>query len=195
MILSNRGIQKALDEGRLVITPEPQPREPIVGGPPCPYDTSAVDLRLGRYISVPRKDQPFTFDLRRGNLARFLADHCDLVDLTRPGGFTLDQNSFILAQTLEEVALPLFPDQPPLAARIEGKSSRARVGLLVHFTAPTVHAGWDGPLTLEMINLGPASITLWYEQPICQLIVELVDSVPFANPSQFQGQRTPPGTR
>jgi dCTP deaminase len=194
MILSNRGIQNALDQGRLVIQPEPAPREPTVNGPACPYNTTAVDLRLGRYISVPREKEPFTFDLRQGGLAKFLADRCEPVDLTRPGGFVLDPRKFILAQTLESVGLPLFKDKPPLAARIEGKSSGARIGLLVHFTAPTVHAGWDGPLTLEMINLGPASIALWYEQSICQLIVEEVDAIPFANPSQFQGQKTPPGT-
>jgi dCTP deaminase len=195
MILSNRGIQGALDQGRLVIQPEPSPREPIVNGPACPYNTTAVDLRLGRFISVPKRDEPFNFDLRKGGLAKFLADRCEPVDLTRPGGFVLDRGNLILAQTLEHVGLPLFEDKPPLAARIEGKSSGARIGLLVHFTAPTVHAGWEGPLTLEMINLGPASIALWYEQPICQLIVEEVDAIPFANPSQFHKQVTPPGTR
>jgi dCTP deaminase len=194
LVLSNTGIQRALDEGRLVIKPDPQPRQPIVGGAPCPYNTTAVDLRLGRHISVPRPG-PFTFDLRQGGLAAFLAERCEQVDLTRRGGFVLDPHQFILAQTFESVSLPLFAEKPPLAARIEGKSSRARVGLLVHFTAPTVHAGWEGPLTLEMINLGPASIALWNEEPICQLIVEEVDAVPFANPSQFQGQVTPPGTK
>jgi dCTP deaminase len=148
---------------------------------------------LGQFISVPTGG-PFTFDLRQGGLAAFLAAHSQSVDLTRPGGFVLEPQKFILAQTLERVKLPLFSDRPPLAARIEGKSSCARTGILVHFTAPTVHAGWDGPLTLEMINLGPASFALWFGQPICQLILEEVDGVPFANPSQFQGQRTPPGT-
>ncbi|HEV8141341.1 MAG TPA: dCTP deaminase [Methylomirabilota bacterium] len=195
MILSNRGIQKALDEGRLVIEPEPLPREPVVGGPACPYDTTAVDLRLGRYISVPRTNEPFTFDPRKPGTAKFMSDHSDEIDLTRPGGFTLDPNIFVLGVTLEKVGLPLFETRPPLAARIEGKSSRARMGLLVHFTAPTVHAGWSGPLALEMIVLGPASITLWYEQPICQLIIEECESVPFANPSQFQDQKKPAGTR
>ena len=72
-------------------------------------------------------------------------------------------------------------------------SSRARIGLLIHFTAPTVHPGWSGPLTLEMINLGPARILLRPEMPIAQLIVEEVKGLPFENSSQFQNQSTPAG--
>jgi dCTP deaminase len=81
-----------------------------------------------------------------------------------------------------------------LAARIEGKSSRARCGLLVHFTAPTVHPGWDGPLALEMINLGPVPFLLKLGMPIAQLIVEEVQALPASSPSQFQGQTSPGGT-
>jgi dCTP deaminase len=81
-----------------------------------------------------------------------------------------------------------------LAARIEGKSSLARCGLLVHFTAPTVHAGYDGPLALEMINLGNVGISLFPAMPIAQLILETVVGDPEENPSQFQGQTTPVGT-
>jgi hypothetical protein len=80
-----------------------------------------------------------------------------------------------------------------LAARIEGKSSRARCGLMVHFTAPTVHPGWAGPLTLEMINLGPKAIILRPGMHIAQLIIEEVRGEIFLNPSAFQNQSTPEG--
>ena len=85
--------------------------------------------------------------------------------------------------------------RPCLAARVEGKSSRARFGLLVHFTAPTVHAGFGrpSPLTLEMMNLGTASITLYEGMRICQLIIEEVRGAPASNPSDFDNQRTPAG--
>jgi dCTP deaminase len=80
-----------------------------------------------------------------------------------------------------------------LAARIEGKSSYARCGLLVHFTAPTIHAGFKGTITLEIMNLGPYAISLRPQMPICQLIIEEVRGVPFRSDSQFQGQSQPAG--
>ena len=61
----------------------------------------------------------------------------------------------------------------------------------MHFTAPTVHSGFNGRLTLEIINLGGIGITLYPGMPICQLIIEEVKGVPDENPSQFQGQATP----
>jgi len=67
------------------------------------------------------------------------------------------------------------------------------VGLLIHFTAPTVHPGWSGPLTLEMINLGPARILLRPGMPIAQLIVEEVQGLPVPDKSQFHDQVTPAG--
>jgi dCTP deaminase len=100
----------------------------------------------------------------------------------------------VLGNTRELVELPIIPGQQVLAARIEGRSSIARCGLLVHFTAPTVHAGFKGTLTLEMTNLGVAQICLFPGMAICQLIIEDVLGEPNSNPGQFQGQTTPPGT-
>jgi dCTP deaminase len=82
-----------------------------------------------------------------------------------------------------------------LAARVEGKSSYARCGLLVHFTAPTIHAGYAGTITLELINFGPIPIALYPGAPICQLIIEQVHGIPFRNDSQFQNQSHPSGKR
>jgi dCTP deaminase len=81
--------------------------------------------------------------------------------------------------------------QPYLAARIEGKSSRARFGLIVHCTAPTVHPGFCGKLTLEMANFGPTDIMLKPNMYIAQLIVEQVCGEIHPNLSQFQGQTSP----
>ena len=99
----------------------------------------------------------------------------------------------VLGRTHEGVKLPIDADGECLAARIEGKSSYARCGLLVHFTAPTIHAGFDGTITLELYNMGPLSIALYPGTPICQLIVETVKGVPFRNDSQFHGQQAPGG--
>jgi len=94
----------------------------------------------------------------------------------------------VLAKTRERVELPIISDAPCLAARVEGKSAYARCGLLVHFTAPTIHAGFAGTLALEVINRGSIPILLYPGTPICQLIIEQVDGIPFRNESQFQGQ-------
>jgi dCTP deaminase len=189
MILSNVEIQRALDEGRLIISPDPQPRNPEHTD--CPYNTTAVDLHLGSSLSIPRSG-PFNYDLRKSGFATFLARNCDHKDLTNDG-YVLEPKNFVLGLTTERITLPIIPGHT-LAARIEGKSSVARCGLLVHFTAPTVHAGFDGTLTLEMINLGNVGFTLFPGMAICQLILETVIGDPLANPSQFQGQATPAGT-
>jgi len=192
MILSNIEIQKAIDERRLIIIPDPQPRTPE--DPNCPYDTTAVDLHLGNALSIPQPG-PYMFDLRKkGGIAAFLAKNSQQIIIPEEG-YALKQGQFTLGTTVERITLPLLPDGKSLAARIEGKSSLARCGLLVHFTAPTVHAGFGGTLTLEMINLGVVDISLFPGMAIAQLILEAVMGDTEANPSQFQGQSTPAGTR
>ena len=197
MILSNTEILTALDDGRLVIDPAPSPRKPptVSGQPKCPYQTSAVDLRLDEKISVYKPDkQPVQIDLSRGKFARFAGTATEPRTLTDDQPFVLEPNLFILGRTHERVELPLFNEPGKcLAARVEGKSSYARCGLLVHFTAPTIHAGYDGTITLEIMNLGHYSISLRPLMPICQLIVEEVRGVPFRNDSQFQHQTRPTG--
>jgi len=195
MILSNRELHKALDEKKLVIEPEPSPRTPQVDNPHCPYDTHSVDLMLSNEIVVPNDQGLVTIDLSRpGSIAKHLQSNSTVHEISRDRPFILRNGQFVLGKTLETVNLPVSSDSETcLAARIEGKSSRARFGLLVHFTAPTVHPGFDGTLTLEMINLGPWPLQLAPEMPIAQLIVEEVKGSPHSNPSQFQGQSSAPG--
>ncbi|MDZ4684568.1 MAG: dCTP deaminase [Planctomycetaceae bacterium] len=192
MILSNRELIKALDEQRLIITPRPQV---ILNDPSqSPFGTHSVDLRLNAEILVPRGGT-FVYDpTQPGRQADFQGVNSDRLTISLSQPYRLERNTFILASTLERVGLPLpSTGKSCLAARIEGKSSRARIGLLVHFTAPTVHPGWNGHLTLEVINLGPAAILLSPGMPIAQLIVEEVRGIPFESPSQFQNQLTPEG--
>jgi dCTP deaminase len=194
MILSNVELFAALDAGRLIIRPEPQPRLPRVGQAHSPFDTHSVDLSLGNEITVPQQGQ-ITYDLTRpGSIADTIRQHSQTVRITDLQPFCLDPHHFVLGRTLEHVELPILRDLATcLAARIEGKSSRARFGILIHFTAPTVHPGFAGTLTLEMINLGPASFMLRPGMAIAQLIVEEVRGCPIENPSQFQGQQDPAG--
>jgi dCTP deaminase len=203
MILSNVEIQRALDKKQLIIDPEPKPRIPGLDKSDCPYQTSAVDLRLGNEISYLKENLPFNISLSRGGFATLFGPHSKRQILTKEQPFILEPGRFVLGKTLERVALPIpatknktkrrGKDPECLAARLEGKSSYARCGLLVHFTAPTIHAGFDGTITLELYNLGTVAICLTPETPICQLIVEIVKGVPFRNDSQFQGQSAPGG--
>jgi dCTP deaminase len=194
MILSNIKIHEALDKGWLKITPEPAPRSKTVDEE-CPYQTSSVDLRLGTEIAWLKEGLPLNIDLRRGSFADLFGPNSHARLITEEQPYSLNPSKFVLAKTLERVELPLIDDAPCLAARIEGKSSYARCGLLVHFTAPTIHAGYAGTITLELINFGSLPISLFPGAPICQLIVEQVDGVPFRNDSQFQNQSRAGGTR
>jgi dCTP deaminase len=187
MILSNVEIIRALKGGEIRI-------DPIAGIDPTrsPFNTTAVDLRLGSRLSRP-KHIPAGIDLRKGKIAPFLADNCDHFTTTKDQPFQLAPQQFILGQTLERVAFPIGPDGKCFSARVEGKSSLARCGILVHFTAPTIHAAFEGPITLELINFGPNDFMLYPEMFVCQLIVERVDGLPAETPNQFKGQTTPEG--
>lgn len=137
MILSNGELHKALDEGRLVITPEPSPRVPSLKNKHCPYDTHSVDLRLGSELSILQKG-PFAYDhTQTAKLSDYLARNSQKIHLTEHTTYSLQPHQFALGITLEHVKLPFQEGcEVCLAARIEGKSSRARTGLLIHFTAP-----------------------------------------------------------
>jgi dCTP deaminase len=192
MILSNVSIHEALDQGWLKLDPEPQPRE-IDGPQKCPYQTSAVDLRLGSEIAYFKEGIAANIDLRKGDFNAFFGPLSENRTLTEDQPFVLKPNKLVLGKTIERVELPILENGVSLAARVEGKSSFARCGLLVHFTAPTIHSGFEGTITLELINLGPLDIALYPNMPICQLIIEQVSGIPFSNASQFQGQAAPGG--
>jgi len=165
-----------------------------MGVPNCPYDTTGVDLTLDRQLTIPTPDLPIAFDLRQGILAAFLESNSRKVEIDATGGFNLRPQQFVLGQTREVIKLPIIEGRRKLAAQIQGRSSFARCGLLVHFTAPTVHAGYEGTLTLEMINLGVYPIVLYPDVSICQLILHEVIGAVASNPSQFHGQVHPSGT-
>jgi dCTP deaminase len=195
VILSNVEIHAALDSKRLIIDPEPTPRFPTIEQPSCPYQTTAVDLQLSAELQLPTGKKPFAFDLRTPGIAQFLAETFETVKINPHGAFTLAPGQFVLGKTIERIALPIVGDEGNLAARVEGRSSFARCGLVIHFTAPTIHSGFDGTITLELMNSGPNSIVLTEGMKLCQIIIEEVRGRPIPNPSQFHGQTRPSGTK
>jgi dCTP deaminase len=112
---------------------------------------------------------------------------------------------FLLWTTKEKVGTPKIdltaskPQRhPELICFVNAKSTKARTGLLVHFTAPTIHAGWAGNITLEITNLGPFDFVLREGDAIAQLTVATISSAPDMSlrksKQQTQGQTDPSGT-
>jgi len=182
MILSNSEIAKCLAQKKFCIggldSSDPT-REP--------FNTSAIDLRLANEIVVPEGDTPTQLDLSQGSIAKFLSKHSKSCIISEDQPYSLVHGRFVLARTKESVDFPISGNEF-YSARVEGKSSLARCGILVHFTAPTIHAGFAGTITLEIINLGPQIFLLKPDMFVCQLIIEEVKGKPASAPSQFQGQ-------
>ena len=181
MLLSDRDIRAEIEAGRVVLDPwDPDMIQP-----------SSVDVRLDKYFRLfdnhkypvidPAQDQP---DLTR------------LVEVDPADGFVLHPGEFVLGSTLEAVTLP-----DDLAARVEGKSSLGRLGLLTHATAGFVDPGFTGHVTLELSNVATLPIMLWPGMKIGQLAFFRLSS-PSENPygsskygSHYQGQRGPTASR
>jgi dCTP deaminase len=146
-----------------------------------------TELRAGTAGSI---------DVSKGDVRSFLQSNSRTRNIeddpARP--FSLEPQAFILGKTKEFVDFPLAEgDSVSYAARVEGRSSLARCGLVVHLTAPTIHAGFRGTITLEIANLGPMPIILRPGMNICQLIIEEVSGTPQLTQSQFRGQTTTTG--
>lgn len=189
-ILSNSEIARALAEGRLAIDPRPG-AEP--GEPGNPYDETSIALHIGESLWVPKDGLQVAFDLSRpGDIQPTLDAALREVPMP-PTGYNLEPGGFALGKTLELVDFRLVEGRPALAGRVEGRSRFARLGLLVHVTAPTIHAAWKGHITLELKNLGAFPIVLKPRSKICQLIVEVVEGDVVVESGAFDRQTTATG--
>lgn len=188
MILSNVEILQAIKEGHLKIGELTGAENPGKE----PFNTSSIDLHLDNDLAEPQ-ESPAAFDLRKKGLPEYLRKNSNLFTITESQPRTLDPGQFLIGKTREFVDFPVVPEKPSFAARVEGRSGIARCGILVHFTAPTIHAGFNGTITLEIANLSKMSFLLFPGMPICQLIIEEVKGDIALTPSQFRGQTTPTG--
>ncbi len=188
LILSNTKILECIKQGLFSI-------DPLENFDPAndPFNTSAIDLRLGNEVLIPNDSSPIQLDLRKSGIARFLYQNSDRHTITENTPYSLKKGQFILISTFEKVKFPLNNSGICYSARVEGKSSIARCGVLIHFTAPTIHAGFEGPITLEILNLGPNDFLLTPKMYICQLIIEEVSGSPSTTDNQFSGQNSPAG--
>lgn len=190
MVLSNIEILRCIEAGLFNIAPlaDKDPVKP-------PFNTSAIDLRLADEVLVPEAGTPAALDLTTAaGISQYWSMHSKKHTITPEQPFNLPPNKLVLARTLETVDFPINPEKS-YCARVEGKSSLARCGILIHFTAPTIHAGFTGTITLEIINLGTHKFLLTPGMYICQLIVEEVSGCPVITPSKFRGQKTAAGNK
>lgn len=153
-LLSDIDIHALLDSESLRIIPLIDAERQIRG--------SVIDLRLGHNFDVFYSNVPRVIDPLR-SLVAAEPDSME-VDIDFSKSIEIGPGQFMLAHTLEYVKLP-----PGVAAQIEGRSSFARLGLQVHMTANLVEAGFDGCLTLEILNSGPSTITLYPGMRIAQV--------------------------
>ena len=183
MILTDREIKSSIATGLISITPAPLETA---------YSSTSVDLTLGSTLRLykPQADgletaiDPARANFNVNKLIESLTDRYEIDDKT---GFVLDGKSLVLAWTREGVELH---QHGRVAARVEGKSSLARLELAIHVTAPTIHSGFKASsIQIEIINHGPLPIKLRTGMPICQLIFELTHGMPDkAYAGQFLGQ-------
>jgi len=160
MILSDRDIKTALKSGRIVVTPKPNLKEQL--------GSSSLDLRLGYDFRVFRhRKQAYVDPFDESTTANMT----ELVTVSKKEPYIIHPNEFVLAACMEWVE---WADD--LAARVDGRSSLGRLGLVIHSTAGHVDAGWRGVLTLELRNIGMVPIKLYPRMRICQLIFEELSS-------------------
>src|SRR5437870_9248936 len=177
MVLSDATIARLLAEGRMEIDP---------------YDDallqpSSVDVRVDRFFRVFHNNRYPFIDVKVEQ-----EELTELVEVDGDHPFVLHPGEFVLGSTLERVRLP-----DDLVARLEGKSSLGRLGLLIHSTAGFIDPGWDGHVTLELSNVATLPITIYPGMKIGQIsFVQL--SEPAATPygsdgrgSRYQDRRGP----
>jgi dCTP deaminase len=181
VILSDIDIRKAIVDGRISIEPFDE----------ADVQPSSVDLHVDRYFRVFHNARYPFIDVKKP-----MEELTELVEVKEQGPFILHPGEFVLGSTLESVRLG-----DDLVARLEGKSSLGRLGLLIHSTAGFVDAGWEGHLTLELSNVANLPITIYPGMKIGQISFYQMTSEaenPYGSKkvrSKYQGQKGPTPSR
>lgn len=193
VILSDQGIKEALKNGAIRIDPLPEDEH---------FDPSSLDLLLGEDFQMWDKKRltqdgaEITLNLALQKFPETAENYLQNAPLTDGCLIIQPYSSYpwhYLCQTRSKITLDRAHR---IAARVEGKSSWARLGLMVHLTAPTVHTSFNGRITLEVVNLGPFNLKLVpHKTRICSIVFERVETEAAHDlTSSFQGQTRPGGT-
>jgi dCTP deaminase len=181
VVLSDKSIREELASGGIVI-------DPLDEGAIQP---SSIDLHVDRYFRVFRNDTTPFIDPKKAQ-----EDLTELVEVEEGGSFILHPGEFVLGSTLERVELG-----DDFVARLEGKSSLGRLGLLIHSTAGFVDPGFNGHLTLELSNVANLPIAIYPGMKIGQISFLRMSTEaerPYgtkATDSKYQGQKGPTPSR
>ncbi|WIK63891.1 dCTP deaminase [Gleimia hominis] len=181
MLLSDRDIRRAIEDGRVALDPWDEPM----------LQPSSVDVRLDRYFRLFDNHKYPVIDP-----AKPQESLTHLVDVGQEEPFVLHPGEFVLGSTFERVTLG-----SDVAARLEGKSSLGRLGLLTHSTAGFIDPGFSGHVTLELSNTATMPILLYPGMKVGQLCFFQLSSpaeFPYgsgATGSRYQGQRGPTASR
>ncbi|MGA0065031.1 MAG: dCTP deaminase [Ilumatobacteraceae bacterium] len=181
MILSDRSIREAIAAGRIIVDPFDEA---------C-LQPSSIDVKVSNLFRVFRNHSTAIIDVKKD-----LSELTELVEIPTGEAFILHPGEFVLGSTLERIGVA-----EDLVARVEGKSSLGRLGLLIHSTAGFIDAGFDGHITLELSNVANLPITLYPSMKIGQVSF-MTMTTPADRPygsgaqgSKYQGQRGPTPSR
>jgi dCTP deaminase len=179
MILSDHDIKIALKRGRIRITPKPDYATQL--------GSCSVDLRLGRQFQIFEHSRSALIDPKNPLPPE---EFMRKVEVLKSEAFILQPGDFVLATTIERIAL-----SDDLLARLEGRSSLGRLGIVVHSTASVFEPGWDGTVVMELGNMGRMAVALYPGMRICALTFEELSSpvdVPYnkKKSAKYVGQKS-----
>ncbi len=179
-VLSDRDIKELLKLGELVIN---DMTEDQIG-------SCSVDLRLGSQFRMFKHAEVTHIDPKEG----FADDLMTLITKSDEDPFIIHPGEFVLGTTRESVLIPRY-----IVARLDGRSSWGRLGIIVHSTAGSVHPGYVGQLTLEIANISKVPVKLWPGSRICQIMFERLSSPcekSYAEKkSKYMGQQGPQASK
>lgn len=184
MILSDRDIKNALVNKRIIISPKPDLATQL--------GSCSIDLRLGRQFRIFDHSKFAFIDPKNPALASTMMK--DVV-VKADEAFMLQPCDFVLATTMESLTLP-----DDLLARLEGRSSLGRLGIVVHSTASVFDPGWRGMIVMELGNMGRMPVALYPGMRICALTFEELSSpadVPYykKKSAKYIGQNKPEASK
>lgn len=180
MVLSDKDIKKYLKQGKIKITPQPDLADSL--------GSCSIDLRLGFSFRVFDHSKYPYIDPRSPDLT---VDVTNEITIKENEPFILQPADFVLATTIESFELP-----DDLLARLEGRSSLGRLGIVVHSTASIFEPGWKGKVVMELGNMGRMPVALYAGMRVCALTFEELSSradIPYNRKknAKYLGQKEP----